>query len=69
MLRPSEAFELPVPEVRRCLALLRKRWAASQSDPTSRPAYLTDDVGGDRPMSAAEFALAFVMAHHAKRGR
>ena len=61
--------DLSVPEVRRCLALLRKQWHAAQLDPRARPAYLTDNLGHEgKLVPAADFALAFVMSHHAKRG-
>ena len=62
-------MDLSVPEVRRCLALLRKRWRAAHAEARTPPTYLTDDLGGSKPVSAADFALAFVMSHHGKRGR
>ena len=54
--------DLNVAEVRKCLAALRKKWAAHSQ---IRPLYTSTPVL--EGLSTAEFCFCFVMSHHAKR--
>ena len=56
---------MPVAEVRRHLAAMRRDWEAAARDRQRPPAYLTTELAGSRCL--VDFSLLFVMSHHAKR--
>ena len=63
---------MPVAEVRRSLAFIRKSWDEQRSDDKRQPLYLCDPVvlrsgTGRRVVSVERFALDFVLAHHTRR--
>ena len=62
----SAVSDITVAEVRKSLALIRKRWDSVHTDPKSPPMYPSDDIGV-RDMSIEDFALRFVVGHHSRR--
>jgi hypothetical protein len=62
----STIHDVSVAEVRKCLALIRRRWDQRHIDPKAPPMYNCDPVGV-QDLSVEDFALKFVVGHHARR--
>ena len=58
--------DIGVAEVRKGLALIRRKWDHAHSDPKAPPMYPSDGVGVNN-MSLEAFALKFVVGHHSRR--
>ena len=64
----SSVQSMTVAEVRRALSFIRKTWDEQQTDPRTRPFFLSDPIGArSSPQSIESFALMFVLAHHTRR--
>jgi hypothetical protein len=62
----SAIIDLSVAEVRKSLALIRKKWDAAKSDPTAPPLYPSEEIGTG-VATVESFALKFVVGHHTRR--
>ena len=62
----STIADVSVAEVRKSLALIRKKWDAAKSDPKAPPLYPSEDIGL-KGTSIESFALKFVIGHHTRR--
>ena len=62
----SAIADITVAEVRKSLAMIRKKWEASKSDSKAPPLYPSEDIG-IKDTSVDMFALKFVVGHHSRR--